>query len=604
MTVIPVVLETWVNEAANRRDQPYGDANYVQVMAGTNVRRRAFLKPDLGNISGRLVVDSPLYGHAGEGGNPAASVTIAPVTERWQAGRLTWGSTEPKGGPAVDTSRQVTINLPAAAEGELVTFPGLAPMVRAVADGTEYHGFRITTTSTTALTFAASDSGLPSFELDVILSELTDAPTNLAPDGGAVPLQRPVLSWEVDDQTARQIQVDTPAVGEEPDGFSPDFDTDMETSVSQEFDLAASSHTPVGPGSHFWRVAVPGDDGLPDWSDWAEFTVAALPGLVVDSPVGPFGDPSPTVVAHLATGTLDHWRVMVTGPNRADVRVDSGRQTGPLSFEVPEMVQGRRVVETGGWIYIEAHDTTDRAVAVGAPDYSFAWVEIVLSDTNVIAPVESLLVAPEAQGDPRNRWRWQRNEAADAWLLGQGDTILRRLDPSEVNVIAGFYDFLDSGEVQPLRPHDLWVKAVEGQGSSEPTVRRDQSHAVSGLWIIPDGGEPIVVQGTEVGGFIETERRATFEPLRGPSIDIIYDANPGRTGNFVGVVSTAYGTDVWAMLDRLKALRQSPTRLARMVWGSQTMKVRIVDPDFSSAPGILPATLEHDVRFGFVQVGD
>ncbi len=605
MTVIPVRLDTWINEAPNRRDQPYGDTNFVQIMAGTDARRRAFIKPDLGNISGRLVVDAPLYGHAGKGGNPAATVTVAPVLERWQAGRLTWDSTDPNGGPPVDTARQVTMNLPATPEGGLVTFPGLASMVQAVADGTAYEGFRITTTSTTALTFAASDSGLPAFELDVILSELTDAAVNLAPDGGAVPVQAPVLSWEVDDQTARQIQIDSHAEGVEPSEATLNFDSTLETSTSREFDLAASSFTPVGPGPHSWRVGIPGNDGLTDWSDWAEFTVASLPALVVDSPVGAFGDPSPTVIADLATGTLDHWRVLVTGPNRADVRVDSGRQTGPLSFNVPERVGGRQVLVEGegGWIYIEAHDTTDRAVAVGAPDYAYAWVPVEFAQSLGVTPPSSLLVSQVAPGDPRHQWRWQRAEAADAWLIQVDGRTVKRLDAADVTVSGGFYTWNDNGEIPPLEPHALSVCALEDGLSSLPVERHDQSHLVEGVWVLPTGdtGE-FFVNGTGVEGFVETERRATFEPLVGPPIDIIYDSNPGRTGNMPGTIDSRQ--DVWEVKRRIKALRKARDREARLVWGSESILARIVDPDVSPSPEILPSTLTHDVRFGFVQVGD
>ncbi len=456
------------------------------------------------------------------------------------------------------------------------------------------------------MSFVAFDSGSPAFEMHTVISELTDAPSDLAPDAGAVSTSQPILSWTFDDQVSRTVQIDTPAAGMEPDEIAPDYSVTL-TSTSPELALASIPKTLVGAGPHYFRVQATAAGAIEpsEWSEWAEFTVSALPSLIVDSPTGPFGDPSPTVTAHLSSGTRDTWRVMVTGPSRADVRADSNYRTGPISFAVPELVKGRKVVETGGWIYIEAHDSVDRAVGVGAPDFVSQWVEIVLTDSGGLEPVELLLISPEAKGDPRNRWRWQRNEAADGWLLGQGDTILRRLDPSEVNVIGGFYDFLDSGEVQPLRPHDLWVKALDGGQSSAPAVRRDQSHTVEGLWLLPDDGtEPIVLQGTEVGGFVETDRRATFSPLRGPDIDIIYDTNPGRTGNFEGVISTLHGTDVWASIDRIKALRKSSTRLVRMVWGSQTMRVRVVDLDVTSSPDILSHTLTHIVRFGFVQVGD
>ena len=590
--IITEIGDTWIDGRAGRTGNNYGDTNFVQLLAG---EREALLLPELGNISGRTVLDAFLVGHSR--GTDAQTLSVVRVGEKWQPGRAKWSAPKPDVGPTVSAA------VSAAADGEAVTVPGLAALVQAVADGSDWYGLRVTTNATTRQQFYATDSGQPAWELHVVLSDLTEPPTNLRPDGGAVDGARPILAWDAEGQVARRVQVDTPAAGVDPDEVTPDFDTGMQTSTDPQFDLATSSHTPAGTGPHFWRVQViaEGDDAEPEWSDWAEFTVTALPSLIIDSPTGPFGDPSPTLAAHLSSGTLDYWKVAVTGPDRADVRARSGLQTGPLEWAVPEKADDRRVVVDGGWFYFEAHDDVDRAVAVGESGFVSAWVPIEYADSLGVQAPGDLSVAPLAPGDPRQRWTWTRTEAADAWVLQIDGQNFEIIDAADITASGGVYEWVDSGQVSPLRPHSLGVRALEGdQVSVAATVT--QTHTVSGVWLIPDDTDPIRLNGTAVGGFANTSRRATYEPLVGPTIDVIYDANPGRVGAFSGSVDSRQ--DVWAALDAIEALRSSRTKRAQLVWGSQSIRVRVTDPDATSAETILKRNLEHDVRFGFVQVPD
>ena len=179
-----------------------------------------------------------------------------------------------------------------------------------------------------------------------------------------------------------------------------------------------------------------------------------------------------------------------------------------------------------------------------------------------------------------------------------------KFDAADVTVSAGRYTWHDNGEVPPLRPHTLSIRALEDGKRSEPADLQGHRHEVVGKWLLPiPAGDiaPVLLDGTAVAGYVHTARRATYETLTGPSVDIIYDANPGRTGSFEGVISERT-PDVWAAVDSLNALRSSPTQLAQMVWGSQSIRARIVDPDATSDDEISPTNLLHRVRFSFVQV--
>lgn len=594
--VITEIGDAWINGTSGRTSNNYGSTNFVQVESGV---RRALLLPELGNISGRTIVDAYLVGHSR--GTAAQTLTVVPVAEKWQPGRVKWGTT---GGPAVTSAAAVAAAIPAAVDGQAVTVPGLAAIIQAVADGTDWYGLRVSTSATSRQQFYATESGSPAWELHVTISDITDPPSSLRPAGGAVSTSRPILSWTAPFQVARRIQVDTPAVGVDPDEVAPDFDTGMVVSVDPSFDLAASSHTPAGAGPHYWRVQVEaeGDDVAPVWSDWAEFTVSALPTLVIDSPTGPFGDPSPTLLAHLSSGTLAHWKAMVTGPSRADVRARTGLQTGPIAWNIPHRNNGREVIEDGGWIHIEAADTVDRAITVGQSGTISVWVPIQFAPSDTVTPPTNLRVTQLPDGDPRHIWTWARTEAADAWVLTIDGKNVQIITADDVTFSSGIYTWQDHGEIPGLRQHTLGVQALEG---SEVSVAATVAHTstAEGVWLLPDDTDPIHLDGTAVSGFTNVGRYATYQPVIGPPVEVIYDPNPGRVGTFTGTISD-FRQDVWATLDAIEALRGSRTRRARLVWGSQSIRVRVIDPDATSADDIQPNTLRHVVRFDFVEVGD
>lgn len=595
--------DTWVN--SGRTGANYGSTNGVQMEA---TARRIFLLPRLRNISGRTVLDAYLVGHA-KGAIAAQTVTVAQVTSRWTPGRLTWADQ-----PTVGVTQAVV--LAAAADGAAVTFPGLAARIQAVADGTDWHGLRLTTDATTAQVFHSNESGVPAWELHIVLSDAPEQPTNLRPaGGGAVGSVTPIVAWDFIDvgddsteQSASQVQVDKPAAGVPPDEVAPDYDSGWQTNTEPEWALAGR-YAGTGAGPHFWRVKVRDADGTESaWSDWASYTFTAMPPLVVDSPTGPFGDPTPTLLASLTGGTVSHWRAYVTGPNRSDVRIRTGLRTGAVNWTVPlRNKDGRRVIreDKPGWLNLRVWPTGTRAIAVGEKPYVETWIALAFnSDQLKVAPT-GLSVVQDVEGEPRLQWQWRHTEVASAYLAQVDGVTVARLEPADITIAGGVYTWLDSGHVAPLRTHELSVRAVDNNVRSNAALLSSR-HVVKGVWLLPDDPaiKPFVLDGTAVGGFVRNDRRATYEPLAGPPVDIIYDWT-GFSGAFEGSIDARDGEDrVWAIVDAINTLGESPVRTARMVWGSQSLTVRIVDPSVTSADDILPNNLNHVVRFGFVQVGD
>lgn len=598
--------DAWVN--SQRTGTNYGSTNAVHVRAGAN-ERVGLVRPELTSILGRTVLEARLIGRAAAA-LVAQEFTLTPLAERFTSGGVKWSNQ-----PDVTAATPVTETIGALVEGDEIEWI-VTDHLQAVADGTTWHGWRLETDSSTeGQRFRSNDSGELAWELHVTLSDVPEIPAGLRPDGGgAVSTSVPVLAWEYADyggeltgQAEARIQVDTPAVGVEPDEVAPDFDSGWLVNTEPTFDLDASAHTPAGDGPHYWRVNVRDAEGNESgWSDWAEYVVEALPVLVVDSPTGAFGDPSPQLLAHLATGTIKAWKATATGPDRSDVRAETGLTSGAVDWTVPERTDaGKRVFreDEAGWIYLRVWDDVERTTAVGEKAFVDVWIEATWDEDALLAAPTDLVVTPIAAGDPRREWTWTRAEAADAWLIQVDGVTVARLEPEDVTVVAGDYSWTDNGLVPPLRPHQLRVRAVEAGEVTTPATYADAGEELHGVWLLPeaDGIDAVALSGTAVSSFARKDHAATYVTHDGEEIDVVY-GTPARSGRFEGQVHSSSAQDVWDSLDALELLRKARNRMAQLVWGSKSVRARIRDVDATPADEILAGNLLHVVRFAFVEV--
>ena len=603
--IIVEVGDTWIN--SGKTGANYSDTSGVQLKSGSKI---GLLLPELPALAGATVLDAYLVGRGAQSVS-AQSVTVKAVTEPWAPGTVKYANR-----PATDSGSAVVTAVSAAAADVPVTIAaGLDSILQAVADGTDWYGLEVTTSTTTMQKFRSSDSGHPAWELHVVVSDVPAVPTNLRPDGGgAVGSATPILAWDFVDfggsttQGSSWVQVSSPGGGAA-DFVTPDYDSGWQSNVDSQWALAGR-YTLPGADVQYWRVNVKDADGNESgWSDPAEFVVAAKPTLVIDSPTGAFGDPTPTIAAHLSTGDPAHWELLATGPDRSDVRLRPGLQTGDIEFTLPlKNRDGRRILKDDetSWARLRAWLSGDWAVAVGEEPYVDAWIPLAFDDDLGVTAPTNLLVAQIEKDDPRHEWRWDHNEVADAYVLTVDGRVVARLDPTDddngLELDGGTWRWTDNGEIPPYRPHTLGVRALDGGARSAPAFFEAASHEVTGVWLLPDAADPIVLAGTAIESFAQSDRVATYTPLVGPEIDVVYDYE-GLKGDFEGTVDAYSNDDVWAALAQIETLRTSPVRTAQMVWGSKSIRVRIRNPHSVPSPDFLPSNLQHLVRFGFVEVG-
>lgn len=589
--------DTWADEASPTRN--YASTVSVGVRGGAGATRYGYIHPALSGpaLYGRTVLLAELTGRIRSTSGVAQDIVARVLTERFQAGSVDWEHQPAQTATLAATASVLAGNAP----GDVVTWD-VTSAVQAIADGGTYYGWRLGTTNTTGLLFYSYDSGEPAWELNVSLSEAPEQPTQQRPDGGAVSSSKPVLGWDGDGdgvipQAEFQVLIyDTEA------GVVPVFDSGWVVSPDPEYDLAPTAYVPVA--TPFWTVQTKSSTGaLSEVSDRASFTTVAKPTLVMDSPTGGvIGDPSPSVAAHLSSGTLSMWRGWVTSADRSDVRYDTGTRTGALSFTIPRRSGGRYVLrdEKPAWLRIAAWDSVDRAAAVGDAPYIEEWVQIIWDDDVIPAPT-ALTVTPSAPGDPRLVWSWSHVETAEAYLLQVDGVTVERVDPADISIVGGVYTYTDQGWVTPLRPQSLTVRAVELSKRSAASNTVTYSHVVKGVWLIPtDGSDVIVLSGTAVENINRADHAATYQLQDGSTVEIIY-GRPGLNGSLELSVSSR--DDAFAMLDALDALTADTTAVpvVQMVWGSRSIRARITSPHHVPSPDITASNLLHIVRFGFVE---
>lgn len=591
-----VGIDTWADEA--NPDRNYASTISVGVRTTAPTRRFGFLRPALSGpaLYGRTVLLAELSGRIRNTEGNAQDITATVLTERLTTTAVDWDHQ-----PAASGLLSSVAAVPAGnAPGDVVTLDVTAA-VQAIADGASYYGWRLGSSDSVGLVFWSYDSGEPAWELSVTLSQSPEQPTQLRPDGGAVGSSAPVLAWDGDgDGVIPQAEFQVLVYDSEAD-VTANFDSGWVVSPDPEYDLAATAYVPLA--TPFWTVQTKSATGaLSEVSDRASFTTTAKPTLVMDSPTGGvIGDPSPSVAAHLSSGTLTMWRAWVTSGDRSDVLYDTGNRTGALAFTIPTRSGGKPVLrdEQAAWLRIRAWDAVDRVAAVGDPTYTETWTAITWDDDVIPAPT-ALTVTPSAVGDPRMVWQWSHVETAEAYLLQVDGITMLRVDPADISIVAGVYTYTDQGQLAPLRTHNLTVRAVELSKRSPASNTVVHAHTAEGVWAIPlDGTDPAVFRGTAVENIVREDHVATYQLQDGSSVDIIY-GRPGLKGN---LDLTASGDDAFDTLDALDALVPDGTTVpvVQLVWGSRSIRARLTSPHHIPASEITPGNLLHRARFGFVE---
>ncbi|GAA5143334.1 hypothetical protein GCM10023340_08560 [Nocardioides marinquilinus] len=557
-----LLAPTAVSVQQSKPNQAYGVAAQIPVSQAAHMLARAGLPISIDEDAVIPTAFLTLTQVADVSGS--VTVNLRRAAEQW-GNRATWNST-----PAVSAATNaLTKSNPKA--GAKWVWDVTADVQAWAAGGLTNYGWRLNATALIKFKGSSAATGAPVLDVDVL--EPGEAPEDLYPDGGAISVAKPTLSFLVpEDTVAVQVQLDANAA-------SPyDFDSGEIPSEAGQVVLADTAFGGLANNAvTSWRARTRGGTGLTAWSQWATFTRVTKPTVTITSPGTTSDDESPTVLWSVTGGTQEAFRVLVT---RGDgtVVADSGRVTSASkAWQAPRDIlrnEGQTVT-----IEVRVWDAVDRLVTPGDPAYASATKDVTLSTTAGVNPPAT--VAATSDGiRPRVTVTATAEQAPDGWVVERNGQRVFRNNAATLNFTWTDWD------VTPNHPVTYRVRrVVNGQvsaGGPSSTV----TPRITGIWLVdPDDDDGALILGIDEGTRTAAELAVVHQPIGGPPIRRVAYRPPASgtvTGDLVDYdgVKSADASTAW--LYRVKS--SDPDRLLRLFLGDEVLLVNVGDITISPAP--------------------
>ena len=352
MTQITIPLTTYLVKQ-NRASYPIGSPATLTIQNLSNKIHRILIRVPIDQIPvGAIVTSADVQFWTQSAKTGSVPVRIRPITSSWKssvtyAKQPTLGSiitTTTITGPVVDT---------------LYSFS-----VTAWANTRSRTGLALDTTITTPIYLKGSAAAINKPVMVVNYYTPNSVPTGLSPQGGAVSVPTPILSYTGDtDMDHQQIQYSS-------DGTVANitFDTGSIPAVSGRYVPTAGAPVLTPGGVAYWRVLTTGGGGTSPWSPWVSYSYRPIVNPVIVNPPSVTDDGSPTLTWTVADQVS--WRAeLIEGSavlSKSVWDVDSvSRDWNPSD--------GVRVPGGHGKMTLRTTDSiTPRVAAEGAPVWSYA----------------------------------------------------------------------------------------------------------------------------------------------------------------------------------------------------------------------------------------
>jgi hypothetical protein len=306
---------------------------------------------------------------------------VRDATQSWKASD-TW-ATQPTVGSVLDsaTTAATAAGLP------------LPPLdVTAWVNTRSRKGLRVESTSAApawhAFGSSASD-GQP--YLSVTYTVQADPPSNMRPDGGAVSVDLPILTYAGDpDITAQKIQYSSTG-----DAGDIDFDSGWLSATEGRFDPAGVVGVPVvsdgATGGIWWRAQTDGPGGPSPFGEWAFYWYRSLPDVVIINPPATTDDGDPPL-----TWTVEDDRQTSWAANLKSGTTLIDKHDWDNSDVERDWLPGGAVQVPGGsgqfTLWVKDDVAADRVAADGAPTEVRVTADFTTVMSGAGAPVDTVVV--------------------------------------------------------------------------------------------------------------------------------------------------------------------------------------------------------------------
>lgn len=496
--------------------------------------------------------------------------------------KATW-----KNRPAV-TGVGATTTVGAVPAGSAVTISVVDDVQGFISGTLVNRGWRITTTETDSGKFygATAASRKPYLDIEYVLPSVI--PVNLSPDGGAVSVAKPTLTFTTpDDTVAIRVLIDPAA-----DAVAPDWDSGEKPSSAGLLDLATTTYPGLAlDATTAWAAYAKTSLGWSPISEWAEFSRAALPVVTVTGPAATSGDKTPPVTWTAPAQVT--WQVLLYDANTGAKLADSGRVTSAdLEWTPPK---GLTKVGQRGRVEVRVWDAVDRVQTKGDTTYGFDTQEFDLVAAGAAEGVTTL-TASLVNESPAIRLAWAA-VTADEWQVVRDGEWLDRIDGS----LREFYDYT----ARPNHLHEYRVFPVSNGVVSPNGPFATIMPTCTGIWLIdPDDGAQVLLLGQDAGSFDMVEQSVTHNVLGAAPVRRragILPPSGAISGGIYDALDLA-ADDIVATLYDFK--NGDPGHVYRLILGDWNMPVTIGDVKVQPTPQSGPEERMYVASLSWWQTAD
>lgn len=525
----------------NRPAYPIGSPAVLTLQAPASAEHRVLIRVPIDKIPTDAVVTSAVANFwtaaAKSGSSP---IRIRDLNDRWKSS-VTWEKRPPLG------SILTTTTLTAPAKDVLYSFP-----VTDWVNSRKRDGLALDTTITTTIKLRGSSAAINKPVMVVDYYVPNSQPVNLSPQGGAVSVPTPVLTYTGDeDMDHQQIQYSSDGTVA---GIT--FDTGSIPASTGRYVPAGGAPVLAAGASTYWRVQTSGGGGTSAWSPWVSYSYEPIVDPVITNPPSTTDDGSPTLtwtVADQVSWQAElHQGSTVLAKSKWDE--DSAARDWTPSAGVP-------VPDGNGILVLRTTDSvTPRVAAEGAPIYAEVTKEFttVLGDgspgiTNLAVGFDEpipVITGTRALGVPDEIALVRDGKMVTLWDM---DGVPRKWIPA-----AEFFtgtDFALADYTANPRQEHTWSVLTRINGTASGVGDSVSGLFVTGsVWmvdprtgiqieILGDNGVPVVSQSTEEGSVlhtpvhgdlvVESVRRRLMRTTRAGGVEgLVLNADEGTLGEW------------------------------------------------------------------------
>jgi hypothetical protein len=513
MPQITIPLTTYLIKE-NRPAYPVGSPGTLTLRTSATATHKVLIRVPIDQIPvGAVVTAATVKFWTAEAKAGATPIRIFPVNAPWKSS-VKWEN-RPALGAAITTT---SITDPIA--GALYSFS-----VTAWVNTRSRNGLALDTTLSTLIRLRGSSAAINKPVMVVDYYTPNSQPTNLSPQGGAVSVPTPILSYTGDEDMDHQ-QVQYSSAGTV---ASITFDSGSIPASSGRYVPGVGAPV-LSPGqTTYWRVQTSGGGGTSPWSPWVSYSYEPITEPVIVTPLSETDDGSPTLTWTVADQVS--WQAEIhqgsTVLSQSTWDVDAAARDWSPSAGVPlPDGHGRMVLRT-------TDSVTPRVAAEGAP----IWAEVEKEFTTVLdGPGPAITDLTVTFDEPVPVITGTRPLGIpDEIALVRDGTVVTIWDadgvPRQWAPAADFFtgtDFEIRDYTADLRqPHTWSVRSrIDGTASSAGTSVSG-TFITGSVWIVDprtgdkieilgNGGVPVVSQATEEGAVLHTPVHGNLvvEPVR------------------------------------------------------------------------------------------